>query len=151
MNPQLSQFTAIIGIDWADTKHDICVQASNTDTREFSRILHKADKIHEWAQAMYQRYGGPMAVAVELDKGPIVSALQKYNFFVIYPSTHHQSSEKCLKTVLSAGTGLVRSHRHADVLRLYQTVADAYSSKASTPNHARDVLSRTQHVPQTGA
>lgn len=85
MNPQLSQFTAIIGIDWADTKHDICVQASNTDTREFSRILHKADKIHEWAQSMYQRYGGPMAVAVELDKGPIVSALQKYNFFVIYP------------------------------------------------------------------
>jgi transposase len=85
MKPQLSQFTAIIGIDWADTKHDICVQASDADTREFSRILHKVDKIHEWAQSMYQCYGGPMAVAVELDKGPIVSALQKYNFFVIYP------------------------------------------------------------------
>ena len=85
MNPQLSQFTAIIGIDWADAKHDICVQEWSTDTREFSKILHKVDKIHEWAQSMVQRYGGPIAIAVELDKGPIVSALQKYNFFVIYP------------------------------------------------------------------
>jgi transposase len=34
---------------------------------------------------MYARHGGQMAVALELSKGPIVSALQKYNFFVIYP------------------------------------------------------------------
>jgi hypothetical protein len=34
---------------------------------------------------MYLRHGGQMAVAVELSKGPIVSALQKYHFFVIYP------------------------------------------------------------------
>ena len=52
MNPQLSQFTAIIGIDWADTKHDICVQEREADTREFSKILHKVDKIHEWAQTV---------------------------------------------------------------------------------------------------
>jgi hypothetical protein len=34
---------------------------------------------------MYLRHGGQMAVALELAKGPIVSALQKYKFFVIYP------------------------------------------------------------------
>ena len=85
MNAELSQFTAIIGIDWADKKHDICVQAVESDAREFSRISHKVEKIHEWAQSMVERHGGQMAVAVELSKGPIVSALQKYNFFVIYP------------------------------------------------------------------
>jgi transposase len=82
---ELSAFTAVIGIDWADKKHDVCVQAVGSDKRQFSRIPHQVDKIDEWAQAMYLRHGGQMAVAVELSKGPIVSALQKYSFFVIYP------------------------------------------------------------------
>ena len=47
MNTELSQYTAIIGIDWADAKHDICVQATDSDVREFSRIAHKVDKIDE--------------------------------------------------------------------------------------------------------
>jgi len=85
MQTELSQFTAIIGIDWADKKHDVCVQAIGSDKRQFSIIPHQVDKIDEWAQAMYLRHGGQMAVAVELAKGPIVSALQKYDFFVIYP------------------------------------------------------------------
>ena len=37
------------------------------------------------ARSLYRRYGGPIAVALELSKGPIVSALQKYDFFVIFP------------------------------------------------------------------
>ena len=85
MQMELSAFTAVIGIDWADKKHDVCVQALGSDKRQFSKIPHQVDKIDEWAQAMYVRHGGQMAVAVELAKGPIVSALQKYNFFVIYP------------------------------------------------------------------
>ncbi len=78
-------FTAYIGIDWADTKHDICTQAAGEEHREFSRISHKVDEINEWAQSLYRRFGGPMAIAVELSKGPIVYALQKYDFFVIFP------------------------------------------------------------------
>ena len=85
MQMELSAFTAVIGIDWADKKHDVCVQAVGSDERQLSRIPHQVDKIDEWAQAMYLRHGGQMAVAVELSKGPIVSALQKYCFFVIYP------------------------------------------------------------------
>jgi len=85
MNTDLSQYTAIIGIDWADAKHDICVQSMNSDERKFSRIPHKVDKIDEWAQSMNKQHGGLIAVALELSNGPIVSALRKYNFFVIYP------------------------------------------------------------------
>ena len=29
------QFTAYVGIDWADTKHDICLQAAGDIRREF--------------------------------------------------------------------------------------------------------------------
>ena len=31
-------FTAFVGIDWADTKHDICVQAAGSERREWVRI-----------------------------------------------------------------------------------------------------------------
>ena len=34
---------------------------------------------------MHQRFGGPIAVVLELSKGPLVSALQKYDFFVLFP------------------------------------------------------------------
>jgi transposase len=85
MQTELSQFTTIIGMDWADKKHDVCVQATETRQRKSYQIQHKADKIDEWARSLYRRYGGPIAVALELSKGPIVSALQKYDFFVIFP------------------------------------------------------------------
>ncbi len=78
-------YTAYVGIDWADAKHDICVQAAGSEERHFDLIVHKPERIEVWAQALYQRFGGPIAVALELTKGPIVSALQKYDFFVIVP------------------------------------------------------------------
>jgi transposase len=85
-----TRFTAYVGIDWADKKHDICLQEANSIEREFSVLPHKVALIDEWAQSLYLRFGGPIAVAVELQKGPIVYALQKYDFLVIHtipPST----------------------------------------------------------------
>jgi len=78
-------FSAYIGIDWADTKHDICIQATNDSMRTFSVIEHKVDKIDEWVQTLRKQYRGSIAVAVEISKGPIVYALQKYDCFVIFP------------------------------------------------------------------
>ncbi len=83
--PSNKSFTAFIGIDWADAKHDVCIQAAGDERREFARISHKVDEIEDWAQSLYRRFGGPIAVALELSKGPIVYALQKYDFFVIFP------------------------------------------------------------------
>ena len=85
MQTELSGFTAIIGMDWADKKHDVCVQATDSGQRKTYQVAHKVDKLDEWARSLYQRFGGPIAVALELSKGPIVSALQKYDFFVIFP------------------------------------------------------------------
>ena len=80
-----SDYVAFVGIDWADKKHDVCLQAVDSEQREFVVIPNKVERIEEWAQAMKQRFGSPIAVAVELTKGPIVCALQKYDFFVIFP------------------------------------------------------------------
>jgi len=78
-------FTAFIGIDWADNKHDICIQAADNPRREFGRLPHQVDDIEQWAQSLHQRFPGPIAIAIELSKGPIVYALQKYDYFVIFP------------------------------------------------------------------
>ena len=79
------QYTAYIGIDWADTKHDICLQVANTNQLEFDCIPHQVDDIEQWALSLYQRLGGPIAIALELAHGPIVYALQKYDFLVLFP------------------------------------------------------------------
>jgi transposase len=86
MDTLISQsFTAYVGIDWADRKHDVCIQEANSGRREFGVIPHKVELINEWVGSLVQRFGSPIAVAVELSKGPIVYALQKFDCFVIYP------------------------------------------------------------------
>ncbi len=80
-----NSFTAYVGIDWGDSEHDICVQAAGGQQREFDCISHKVDAIEQWAQSLHGRFGGVIAIAVELSKGPIVYALQRHDFFVIFP------------------------------------------------------------------
>ncbi len=80
-----TEFTAFVGLDWADAKHDICVQAAGCEEREFGRFPHQVAAIEQWARSMQQRFGGRIAVALELTKGPIVYALQKYDFLVLFP------------------------------------------------------------------
>src|SRR5258708_30693729 len=79
------QFAAYVGIDWADTKHDICLQAAGNAMREFDCIPHQVARIDEWAKTLHRRFGGPIGVALELAKGLIVAALQKYDFFTLFP------------------------------------------------------------------
>jgi len=84
--PPSHDFAASIGLDWADTKHDICLQATGSSRREQAVLEHRPERIDEWARNLRQRFKGkPIALALELDKGPIVSALRKYDFLVLFP------------------------------------------------------------------
>jgi hypothetical protein len=78
-------FSAYIGLDWANAKHEVCIQAADSDAREFSQFAHKPSSIDQWANGIHQRFGGVIAIALELAKGPIVYALQKYDFIVLFP------------------------------------------------------------------
>jgi hypothetical protein len=78
-------YSVYVGIDWANSKHDVCIQQANSDAREFDVIQHRAEEIDTWVKGLHSRYDGTIAVAVELSKGPIVSALQKYDFIDIFP------------------------------------------------------------------
>jgi len=44
---------AYVGIDWADTKHDICLQAAGDARRESRCIRHQVAAIDEWANTLY--------------------------------------------------------------------------------------------------
>jgi transposase len=80
------EFAAFVGIDWADAKHDVCLQAVGDDKREFMILEHKPEAIDEWACTIRKRFAGrPVAVGLELNKGPLVYALRKYEFLVLFP------------------------------------------------------------------
>ena len=83
--PACPMFTAQVGLDWADAKHDFCLQPGGGGKREFGRFLHQPSQIDEWVQGLKARFGGTIAVALELARGPIVYALQKYDFIVLFP------------------------------------------------------------------
>lgn len=87
MKPQaLEAFAAFVGLDWADAKHDICLQAAGTERREFLVLEHRPEAIDAWVQTLRTRFNGqPVAVCLELNKGPIVSALRTYEFLVLFP------------------------------------------------------------------
>ncbi len=68
---------ACIGLDWADAKHDSCLQATGSAHREFLCLAHRPDAIDAWVQSRRTRFNGqPIAVCLERNKGPIVSALR---------------------------------------------------------------------------
>jgi transposase len=80
------EFAALIGLDWADTKHDICLQVVGSDQREFHVLEHRSEGIEAWATDLLQRFQGKsIAIALELNKGPIVEALRKYEGLVLFP------------------------------------------------------------------
>jgi hypothetical protein len=43
------EFAAFAGIDWADAKHDICLQAGSSEEREWIVVPHRAAAIDTWA------------------------------------------------------------------------------------------------------
>jgi Transposase len=79
---------AFVGIDWADAKHDVCLQAAGSQTREFSVLEPQPDTIEAWVSTGRLRFKGqPMASWRELTKGPIVAAVAKYDVLVLCPVT----------------------------------------------------------------
>ena len=80
----MSEYAALIGIDWADSKHDICLLDPATGRREASQLRHSPKSIDEWASTLRARFGGQkVAVCLEQSRGPLIYALLKYDFLVL--------------------------------------------------------------------
>ncbi len=82
----VSDFAALIGIDWADQKHDICEVDCKSETHNSYVIASTPKAIDEWACRLKETYPGErIAVACELKKGPLIFALSKYDHIVLFP------------------------------------------------------------------
>jgi transposase len=82
----MTAFAAVVGIDWSDRKHDLCLISADSARKEFSVLEHTPEAISQWAAALRTRFGGqPVAVCLEQSRGPLLFALLKYDFLVLYP------------------------------------------------------------------
>ena len=85
MSDLKDKFAISVGLDWANKKHDVCVQIGDSDERNFEVISHTPETTDIWLNELRKKKKGNIAVAVELTKGPIVCALQKYSFVTVFP------------------------------------------------------------------
>jgi len=120
------QFTAYVGIDWADTKHDICLQAAGNAKREFDCIPHQTARIDEWAKSLHQRFGGPIAVALELASTTVLTNLLGFPAAARAPLK--SGKQRCSKLQSQRGDGIrhmalpTQGRRGAGSLRVRKTL-----------------------------
>jgi transposase len=81
-----AEYVALVGIDWADTKHDFCLRATGAAREEYGVMGHLPEAIDQWAKALADRFPGrKIAVCLEPSKGSLIYALLKYDHLVLYP------------------------------------------------------------------
>ncbi|MCB0331535.1 MAG: IS110 family transposase [Bdellovibrionales bacterium] len=86
------KYKVLIGLDWADRKHDGCISVSGKLER--FQLKHTPENIHEWVCSLKKRFRGEkFAVVLELKSGPLFTALLKYDCFDLYPLNPKTLSE----------------------------------------------------------
>jgi len=86
--PNLSApaFVAWVGVDWADKKHDYCLQKTGSLTRTTGQFDQTPEAIAAWVQTLRTTCGpGSIALAIEASRGPLIYALMQYEHLVLYP------------------------------------------------------------------
>lgn len=79
-------FAATIGWDWADQKHDLWLCAAGQKKPEHLVLKQTSEALHEWVAKLRQRFGGQaVAICLETSRGPVISALQAYDFITLFP------------------------------------------------------------------
>jgi transposase len=156
MNTQSTlSFTAFVGLDWADRKHDFCLQAAGSDQREFGTMDHSPEVIEKWAYSLRDRFGGgPIAICLELAKGPIVSALQRYEFIVLFP-VHPSTLAKYREAFVPSGAkddptdaeiALDILLRHPDKLHLIKLQSVAMRTLATLVEERRFLVNQVTRI-----
>lgn len=82
---------AVVGIDWSDRKHDICLWDAASGDVETGVIKHRPELLHDWLCSLRDRYPGRrIAVGLEQSRGALAYQLMEYGFvelYFVHPST----------------------------------------------------------------
>jgi len=92
-------FAAFIGLDWAAAQHDVGLQAAGSAQRESVMLEHPPETIDAWGSRLGTQFKGQaLAICLERNKGPRVSALRTYDLLLLLPIpplTLARSREAC--------------------------------------------------------
>jgi Transposase len=84
--PPMENFAALVAIDWADKKHAVSLYDQTTGHRQQAIVNHTPEALQQWALDLRARFQAqPIAVCLEQSRGPLIYALLKYDFLVLYP------------------------------------------------------------------
>ncbi len=52
MQEGTTEFAAVIGLDWADKKHDVCIRAQGADELERGVVQHRPVALQDWVEGL---------------------------------------------------------------------------------------------------
>jgi transposase len=125
-NPQV---VAWVGLDWADERHEIRLEAAGSARVEAGTVEQKPEALHAWVAQLRARFPqGLLALALEQSRGAVIYALMNYDFLLLYPvppkalaryrEAFATSGAKSDRTDADLLLELVRRHR--DRLRVWR-------------------------------
>jgi len=81
-----SPVVAWVGLDWADQRHEVRVQAVGSEKIEACTVEQKPEALHAWVAQLQARFPqGRIALALEQSRGAVIYALMNYDFLWLYP------------------------------------------------------------------
>lgn len=82
----MQAFPVVVGVDWADEKHDICLFDQTKNTMEFDVIAQAPEAISDWVCSMQQRFPDTqIIICIEQSRGPLIYHLMRYDFISLVP------------------------------------------------------------------
>ena len=80
------EYAALIGLDWAAEKHDVCIWDAATGKSRHRVIEHTPEALADWLAELQACYPGQrLAVCLEQSRGALMYALMGHAFLDLYP------------------------------------------------------------------
>lgn len=81
-----TEYAVLVGLDWADQKHDLCWRETDTGVIHKNVLEQRPERINEWITALIAKHPGRrIAVCLEQSRGAVVYALMGYAEVDLYP------------------------------------------------------------------
>ncbi len=79
-------YAVLVGLDWADEKHDLECLFVEEGKRQYVQIDSDPESVREWLASLQSRFpGGRIGVCLEQSRGAVAYALGCYDFVDLYP------------------------------------------------------------------
>jgi transposase len=134
-----------VGLDWADQRHCLAVRTGPAEPAKMHSVDQKPEQLDGFFLGLRAQHPqGRIAVAIEQSRGPVLYALMKYDFLVLYPVNPRTLADyRCAFKLSGAKSDPLDADllgelvcRHADRLRPL-AVEDAATRKLRLLTEAR--------------